>query len=44
MAGSNVKVDLSNIRQFGRGFSLMLARSIPHFFITMVITEKIKNI
>lgn len=43
MAGSNVKLDLSNICQFGRGFSLMLARSIPHFFITMAITEKVKN-
>lgn len=43
MAGSNVKIDLYNIRQFGRGFSLMLARSIPHFFITMAITEKVKK-
>ena len=43
MAGSNIKFDLFNILQFGRGFSLMLARSIPHFFITMVITEKVKK-
>lgn len=43
MAGSNVNLGLSNILQFGRGFSLMLSRSIPHFFITMVITEKVKK-
>ena len=44
MAGSKVKFDLFNIFQFSRGFSLMLARSIHHFFITMTITEKVKKI
>jgi len=44
MAGNNIKFDLTNILQFGRGFNLMLLRSIPHFFITMMVTEKIKNI
>lgn len=44
MAGSNVKLNsIPNIFQFGRGFTLMLSRSIPHFFITMVITEKVKK-
>ena len=43
MAGTNVKIDITNIRQFGRGFNLMLLRSIPHFLITMAITEKIKK-
>ena len=44
MAGTNIKFDITNIRQFGRGFNLMLLRSIPHFFITMLITEKVKKI
>lgn len=32
------------IKNFFRGFNLMLFRSIPHFLITMVITEKVKNL
>lgn len=43
MAGTNVKFDMGNIKQFGRGFNLMLLRSVPHFLITMGITEKIKK-
>ena len=31
------------LKNFWRGFGLMLSRSIPHFLITMVITEKIKK-
>jgi hypothetical protein len=41
MAGYKESISL---RDFRRGFSLMLARSIPHFLITMIITEKIKLI
>jgi hypothetical protein len=40
MAGYKQDIKLSN---FTRGFGLMLARSIPHFLITMVLTEKIKE-
>lgn len=43
MAGNDVKIDIKNIKQLGRGFNLMLLRSVPHFFITMAITEKIKK-
>lgn len=32
------------LTDFTRGYSLMLSRSIPHFLLTMVVTEKIKNI
>ncbi len=40
MAGAtNVKIS-----NFTKGFTLMLARSLPHFTITMYITEYIKNI
>lgn len=41
MAGLNQNIKLTNL---SRGFGLMLARSIPHFLITMVVTEKIKKI
>lgn len=41
MAGYKESIGL---KDFSRGFSLMLARSIPHFLITMIITEKIKLI
>lgn len=40
MSGYNHTLKLSN---FSRGFGLMLARSIPHFFITMIVTENIKS-
>ena len=40
MSGYKQKINPSN---FTRGFGLMLSRSIPHFLITMVITEKIKE-
>lgn len=43
MAGNDVKFSIQNLKLFGRGFGLMLARSIPHFLITMIVTEKIKN-
>lgn len=33
-----------HFRDFSRGFTLMLARSVPHFLITMTVTENIKNI
>ena len=39
MAGINNKILL---KDFSRGFGLLLARSIPHFLITMTITEKLK--
>lgn len=39
MAGNK---DIIKPLDFIRGFGLMLARSIPHFLITMTITEKIK--
>jgi hypothetical protein len=38
---STRKIKLSD---FTRGFGLMLARSIPHFLITMIVTEKIKSL
>lgn len=41
MAGYKESIGLKDL---SRGFSLMLARSIPHFLITMIITEKIKLI
>jgi hypothetical protein len=40
MAGTNNSA--LKLSSFSRGFGLMLARSIPHFCITMCITEKIK--
>lgn len=40
MAGNH---ELIKIKNLTRGFGLMLARSIPHFLITMTITEKIKD-
>ena len=44
MAGNKVKL---NIKDLYRGTSLHLIRSIPHFMITMTITEfiygKLKN-
>lgn len=43
MAG-NRPVNWYKISNWYRGFSLMLARSIPHFVITMGITEYIKDI
>lgn len=43
MAGNDVKFTKSTIFQFRRGFNLLLLRSIPHFFITMAITEKVKK-
>ena len=40
MAGAtNIK-----LLNFTRGFTLMVARSIPHFTITMLVTEKLKKI
>jgi len=46
MAGNNLnfKKNKLNLSQLSRGFSLLLARSIPHFLITMLITEKLKII
>lgn len=44
MAGNNVKISIRDIKSFGRGFSLMLGKSIPHFLITMSITEKLKKL
>jgi hypothetical protein len=41
MAGNNNKIVL---KDFTRGFGLLLARSIPHFLITMTITEKLKSL
>lgn len=41
MAGYKQNIKLEN---FSRGFGLMLARSVPHFLITMVVTEKIKKL
>ena len=43
MAGNNVKISIGGLKSFGRGFGLMMSRSIPHFLITMSITEKLKN-
>lgn len=43
MAGTNINFDLNNFKQFSRGFNLMVARSIPHFLITMMVTEKMKK-
>lgn len=47
MAGNNINIKdiiaTNNIKQFTRGFTLMIARSIPHFTITMYITELCKN-
>jgi hypothetical protein len=40
MAGYNQKLKLVD---FSRGFGLMLFRSIPHFMITMMVTEEIKK-
>lgn len=46
MSGYKFGSGFKNIKtvNFTRGFSLMLSRSIPHFLITMVITEKIKQL
>lgn len=44
MAGNNVKISIDGLKLFGRGFGLMLARSIPHFLITMIVTEKLKKL
>lgn len=43
MAGNNIKFNIENLHQFGRGFNLMLFRSVPHFLITMCVIEKMKN-
>lgn len=45
MAGNDVKFKFNAVEmiKFGRGFNLMLMRSIPHFLITMSVTEQIKN-
>ncbi len=32
------------LRDFSRGYFLMISRSIPHFLITMILTEKLKII
>lgn len=40
MAGYTKKLKLVD---FTRGYGLMLFRSIPHFIITMIITEKVKK-
>jgi hypothetical protein len=44
MAGNDVKINISGLKTFKRGFGLMLARSIPHFLITMMVTEKLKKL
>lgn len=46
MAGNDIKFkfNFDEIKKFGRGFNLMLMRSIPHFLITMSVTEKIKTL
>lgn len=43
MGGSNIELNQNNLRQFGRGFNLMLMRNIPHFLITMITIEKLKK-
>ncbi len=43
MTGKTIKITGNNPSNWYRGFSLMIARSIPHFVTTMAITEYIKN-